>query len=115
MPHPSAIGATAALCALGLTAALAQSGTGAPVPSSEQRPAFADYRPFSQEEVQPWKETNDTVRNIGGWRAYAREMQGPAPAPAAPGKDQPGTQTAHPVKPVQPTPAAHPHTGHTKP
>jgi hypothetical protein len=32
-----------------------------------------------------WREANDTVGRIGGWRAYAREAQsGATPAPAAP-------------------------------
>ncbi len=31
-----------------------------------------------------WREANDTVRRIGGWRAYAREAQQPEPAPSAP-------------------------------
>ena len=31
-----------------------------------------------------WREANDAVRRIGGWRAYAREAQQPEPAPSAP-------------------------------
>jgi hypothetical protein len=33
------------------------------------------YRPYSEEIVQPWRESNDQVGRIGGWRAYAKEIQ----------------------------------------
>jgi hypothetical protein len=39
------------------------------------RSAFEGYRPFEAGEVQDWRKSNDTVREIGGWRAYAREIQ----------------------------------------
>lgn len=57
------------------------------------RSPLAGYRPLTEEEVIPWRETNDTVGRIGGWREYARESSQPAasapkpgasPAPAAP-------------------------------
>jgi hypothetical protein len=54
------------------------------------RSALEGYRPFADQEVAPWKESNDNVGRIGGWRAYAREAQGaasgprPARAPATP-------------------------------
>jgi hypothetical protein len=55
------------------------------------RSAFDGYRPFSAEKTLPWREANDTVHGIGGWRAYAREAaqpaaigaSAPAPKPAA--------------------------------
>ena len=37
------------------------------------RSAFENYQPFAEEKVLPWKEANDAVRAIGGWRAYAKE------------------------------------------
>ena len=59
--------------------------------SDAYRSAFEGYRPFADQALAPWKQTNDTVRDVGGWRAYAREAQSaasasapaPAPAPAA--------------------------------
>ena len=59
--------------------------TAAPAPSAEPayRSAFEGYRPFESGEAQNWRKSNDTVREIGGWRAYAREMRGGASAPAA--------------------------------
>jgi hypothetical protein len=32
----------------------------------------------------PWRQANDTVARIGGWRAYAREAQSQEPAASAP-------------------------------
>jgi hypothetical protein len=47
------------------------------------RSALDGYRPFADQEVAPWKQTNDTVREVGGWRAYAREVQEAAAAASA--------------------------------
>jgi hypothetical protein len=49
--------------------------------------ALETYKPFSDETLIPWKEANDEVGRIGGWREYARESrQDPSrsssPAPA---------------------------------
>lgn len=41
-------------------------------PTTYQSP-FADYRPLGEDKNTPWKDANDTVGKIGGWRAYARE------------------------------------------
>ncbi len=32
------------------------------------------YQAYTDQPVQPWREANDLVGRIGGWRAYAREM-----------------------------------------
>lgn len=50
------------------------------------RAGLENYRPFTDEKVAPWKQANDLVAKIGGWRAYAKEAQetsGDSPAPAA--------------------------------
>lgn len=49
--------------------------------------AFDGYRSYTEEPVASWRDANDQVREIGGWRAYAREAQAPAAA-AAPAKPQ---------------------------
>lgn len=49
--------------------------------------AFSDYQAYKDQPVQPWREANDKVGEIGGWRAYAKEMRQTAPAG---GQDQPG-------------------------
>ncbi len=41
------------------------------------------YRPLGETQVGNWKDANDTVTRIGGWRAYAREAQADAPAAAS--------------------------------
>ena len=37
------------------------------------RSALENYQPFADEKVLPWKQSNETVDRIGGWRAYAKE------------------------------------------
>ena len=55
----------------------------AAVPPLIYRSAFEGYRPNTEAEVGKWRETNDKVGRIGGWRAYAKEAAAPdAPASA---------------------------------
>ena len=44
-------------------------------PSTVYRSAWSGYRPFADEKVISWKDANDEVLRIGGWRAYLRESQ----------------------------------------
>lgn len=39
-----------------------------------------DYEPYSDQKLTPWREANDNVGRIGGWREYAREARQPASA-----------------------------------
>lgn len=39
----------------------------------EYRSALEGYQPYSENRMVPWKEANDTVGKIGGWRVYAKE------------------------------------------
>jgi hypothetical protein len=41
--------------------------------SFQYRSALEGYRSFADESIPPWVETNEVVRKIGGWRAYAAE------------------------------------------
>lgn len=50
------------------------------VPRLIYRSTLSDYRAFSDEKVGSWKEANDKVGGIGGWRAYAKEAQQPESA-----------------------------------
>jgi hypothetical protein len=52
------------------------------------------YKPYADQVVQPWRASNDRVGQIGGWRAYAKEMA-----------DQPASTSP---------PATNPHAGHHK-
>ena len=65
------------------------------VPAAEYRSPFADYRPLGDEAVGNWRAANDEVGRIGGWREYAREVQGAESAPKAPGS--PGTPPSKPA------------------
>lgn len=53
-------------------------------------PAMSDYQAYKDQPVQSWRQVNDRVGAIGGWRAYAKEVQTGVPASAqdaAPAKD----------------------------
>ena len=52
----------------------------APVPAALYRSPLSAYQAFSEPQVAPWRETNELVRQRGGWRAYAREAREPAAA-----------------------------------
>jgi hypothetical protein len=41
---------------------------------------LAAYRKFAEQPVGSWRDANDNVGRVGGWRAYAREAQDPTPA-----------------------------------
>ena len=66
----------------------------ASVPSLSYESSFSQHRRLGEEKPVSWRDANDTVTRIGGWRVYAREAQQPDPAPAA--------------KPVDAAPAAKP-------
>jgi len=64
----------------------------ATIPKLNYRSPFAAYQADKAEEPRAWRDVNDRVGSIGGWRVYAREAQ-PAtstrptsaePSPAAP-------------------------------
>lgn len=55
----------------------------AQVPSVRYESAFAQFRRGGDDKPMDWREANDTVARIGGWRVYAREAQQPDPAAAA--------------------------------
>jgi hypothetical protein len=68
-----------------------------PTPPAPQAPAveyqsiFDRYLKYVEQPVAAWRESNDNVGRVGGWRAYAREAHRPdvpdaiAPAPASTG------------------------------
>ena len=59
------------------------------VPAAVHKPALAQYRRLRDEPPAAWREANDKVHGIGGWRVYAREAQSgssPASSASAPGK-----------------------------
>lgn len=77
------------------------------VPPLAHQSSFAAYRGFSEQEVKDWRENNDNVGRIGGWRAYAQESRPSKPAaknpaaPVAPGaaaKPEPAARSGPPEK-----------------
>ena len=79
----------------------------AATPASAYRSSLSRYQAFTEPDVAPWRETNELVRQRGGWRAYAREAREPAstaaPSPAASSASQPAAS----VKPAMPGHAGH--------
>ena len=61
---------------------------------------FARYQSYRDEKTGSWRDANETVDRIGGWRAYAKEAQQPdsvAPvAPATPTRAQPQATKPNP-------------------
>lgn len=60
-----------------------------PLDPQAQVPALRYESPFkpdarsAADKPLSWREANDSVARIGGWRVYAREAQQPEPAPMA--------------------------------
>ena len=44
-------------------------------PAATEPVVFANYQAYADAPVLPWRESNDRVRQVGGWRAYARQAQ----------------------------------------
>ena len=77
----------------------------ASVPALNYESSFARYRRLGDEKPVSWRDANDTVTRIGGWRAYAREAQQLDPTAAAkPGNAAPAANSTEMDKPV---PAGH--------
>jgi hypothetical protein len=73
-------------------------------PTLAYRSAFARYKPYADQDVSAWREANDGVGRIGGWRVYAREAR--QPEAAEPARTPPSTD----MKPASPM-SSDPQTG----
>ena len=60
--------------------------------------SLARYRPYRDAKPIGWREANETVNRIGGWRAYAREAQQSDAAGAA--KEVPAPTPNETAKPL---------------
>lgn len=76
----------------------------ADVPAVTYESAFARYRPLADEKLRSWKDSNDNVGRIGGWRSYSREAAQEAPA-AAPDPKAAGSEGR--AVPAPKAPAGH--------
>jgi hypothetical protein len=91
-----------------------------PQTASTYRSAFDGYRRFTDEPVKSWKEANDNVGRIGGWKTYAKEAAangdgdtaaghaGHGVPSAASGQNPPRAGTANTDKPFGQTEAGNP-------
>lgn len=79
----------------------------AKVPALKYESAFGAPRRVADDKPVSWREANDNVARIGGWRVYAREAQQADTAATAP---------AAPASAVVPRPMPHQgHSGHKMP
>lgn len=95
---------------LSLALAMFASAAAAQAPSTDQttesppvlsrglqyRSVIGAYQTYVDQSVQPWREANDRVQRIGGWRAYAKEIADKAPVHTEPKSDVPGRGEAKP-------------------
>lgn len=83
----------------------------ATVPPLRYSSVLQHYRPLPEiQEPASWVQSNERVGRIGGWRAYAREMQ-QADAPAASPPPASSVHDAHKARPAEPA-GAKPSHGH---
>ena len=87
----------------------------AAIPPLLHESAFTQYRSLTDVPIGSWRDANDTVTRIGGWRVYAREAAQPA-SPAASVRagsgNAPGMKPAEPAKAVPMPGGKDPHAGH---
>ena len=102
--HDHAVPAvTTASSASATTASAPPIASGSPMPLQFDS-VLSRYKPMTDQKLSPWREANDTVTRIGGWRTYLKESQTPdTTAPASP---------AAPNAPTAPTRTTNPHLGH---
>ena len=69
----------------------------AKVPALVYTSSFAAYRRLGEDKPLSWREANDTVTRIGGWRVYTREAQQAEPvvAPASAASQPPTHPMPH--------------------
>lgn len=83
----------------------------ASVPELSYESSFKQYRRLGDEKPLSWREANDTVTRIGGWRVYLRETHEPVPAamppPPLPAASRPEPAKAMPVPLPPPVPQGH--------
>lgn len=65
------------------------------VPAVAYVSSLASFRRLGEDTRIGWKQANETVNRIGGWRAYAREASQPDSAPPASAATPPSGQHKH--------------------
>jgi hypothetical protein len=76
----------------------------APVPAITHQSALGTYRPWAEAAKVPWREANETVTRIGGWRAYLKEAQRPEDPtrPEAPTRQEETTRPEETTRSIAP-------------
>lgn len=89
------------LLSIGTSAAFAEPTPTGDTPNLQYRSVFSRYKGFNEQEVIPWRETNDAVEKAGGWRVYAKEARRPEAAEekVKPDADKPKMHDTHGSKP----------------
>lgn len=55
------------------------------IPDLQFKSAFSDYVPYKEQAIESWRQANDTVGAIGGWKTYAKEAHQPDRSQVQPG------------------------------
>lgn len=102
------------LWAFVLTSLTAAAGAQTAEPAAQQQSGLIDltyrstlhsYQRFSEEKVGSWRDANDNVGRIGGWREYAKESRQPDATGSTPPSGSGSTA---------PSGSTDPHAGHGK-
>lgn len=101
------------ITALGIASAAAAepADATASTPLVGYRSPFADYRPLGEDRNTSWKDANDTVGKIGGWRVYAREAADAMKARDAAAATRSQADAPARAKPAGPSAQTHKHGG----
>jgi hypothetical protein len=75
------------------------------VPSQQYQSPLKGYQPSMPGTVGSWRQANDVVREVGGWKVYLREAQAEDPKPSEPNMAPKAAPNAAPTV-VPPTPQA---------
>ena len=80
----------------------------AQVPAMRYESSLGQSRRSGDDKPLAWRDANDAVARIGGWRVYAREAQQPDAPPSTPPAVAPAQSAAStPTATTKPAPAGH--------
>lgn len=80
----------------------------AQVPALRYESSLTKFRLLGSDKPLAWRDANDAVARIGGWRVYAREAQQPEPeAPPKPALPPAQASAPAPDASAKPMPAGH--------
>lgn len=79
----------------------------AQVPATRFESSFAKSRHLGDDGPVSWRDANEAVARIGGWRVYARESQLSAPSTAEKPMNSPEAPPFTPAGAASPVPAGH--------